>query len=229
MNRYAAGLTLVLAGSFWAGCSSEKSKEEQSIASLPELAPADVAMLKAVPNNSMLATSVLKRGSRPEPASKIQPACAAEDVTITYSVEVEFPVTVCTLHGLPTSGIPVGGIFTQLKEPTHKLDSAKLPQELQSVAGNKSSSGPSQAIPIFQCRQDEGPWQASLTSERHCTNVCSPDNLLTLLNTPNLIEFEWYGSITDDKPPDFTYVPHTLQQLDIDRQSCGHDPSNPKQ
>ncbi len=215
MMGYTAGLALVLIAMLWIGCSSSKSKEEESVAALPELEAGDVATLKAVPNSKALATSVLKRGPQPE-APKIQPPCPADDVTLTYSAEVDYPVTVCTLLGVPDTGVG-SGVFTLGIAPTHKLDNSKLPKELQSQASRSSSSAA--FVPIWRCKKDKGPWQGVLTSEKGCTNTCATDNILTLLNTPNLIGFEWYGSIITDKPPDFQFVGQ-LQLIDTVRDKC---------
>ena len=217
MMGYSVGLSLVLLGMLWSGCNNSKTKVQETVEALPELPAADVANLKAVPNTKTLATSVLKRSPRPVPA-KIQPACAIDDVTFTYSVEVEYPVTVCIPLNIPSTGTATG-VYTGGLTPTHKLDNSKLPQDLQSLATGSQNSASSQPPTIWQCRQDKGPWQGSLTSEKGCTDNCATDNILTLLNTPNLVKIEWYGTIFDDKPPDVTFV-GGLHQIDVERDRC---------
>ncbi len=208
MNRtrrmsYAAVLALVLTAMLWTSCSSNKSKEQESVASLPELPTADVATLKAVPNNKMLATSVIMRSARPEVPPKIQPGCAADDVTTNYSVEVKYSVTVCIPINIPSAGT-ITGVFNGGLTPNYKLDNSKLPQELQGLA----TTSPNSASPetLWECKKDEGPWKGSLDSEKGCSATCETDNRLTLLNTPNVVEIEWYGSIIGDKPPIVQFV-----------------------
>jgi len=220
MMSCAIGMGLLLGVMLLSGCNSSKNNEgqakgEQSAAVLPELPAADAALLKPVPNSKLLATTVLKRSPKPEPGT-IHPACAADEVTTTYSVQVKFPVTVCTLEGIPATGVG-SGVFTQLAAPTHKLDNAKLAQDQQGFAASLSNSASLSSI--WQCRQDSGPWPGNLVSDKACINNCATHNLLTLLNTPALIQFEWYGSIVTDKPPDFQYVGQ-LQAIDVERERC---------
>ncbi len=213
---YVAALALLLTGMSWTGCSSNKNKEQESVASLPELPSADVATLKAVPNSKMLATSVIKRVPRPEAPPKIQPACQADDVTTNYSVEVKYPVTVCIPLNIPSTGT-VTGQYPGGLTPTHKLDTSKLPQDLQSLASNSPNSASPETL--WKCKKDEGPWQGSLDSEKSCSGTCETDNRLTLLNTPNVVEVEWYGSIIGDKPPIVQFVGQ-LHLNDTTREMC---------
>jgi hypothetical protein len=220
MMTCAGGIGLLLGITLWSGCNNSKSKEgqpneETSVTALPELPAADAALLKPVPNSKLLATTVLKRSPKPAPGT-IHPDCAAYDVTTTYNIQVKYPVTVCTLLGVPDNGVG-SGVFTQLAAPTHKLDNAKLPQDQQAFAASLSNSASLSSV--WRCRQDSGPWQGNLVSEKGCINNCATDNLLTLLNTPNLIQFEWYGSIISDKPPDFQFVGQP-QQVDVEREVC---------
>jgi len=206
----AKGYVLALSLLWVLGCGGSANKSEGDAAALPQLPQADAQNLKPVLNSHVLATRVLQLAPRAktEKASTPPPPCAADQSVSYFDVEVSYRVTVCrSFEASEFAPESVVG-FSYVRHPTHRLDSAILPADVQSAAAN------------FLCRTDSGPWQAQLTSERICIDTCSPVNTLALINTPNLIEVGWNGSI-DAVPPGFTYdsTPKLIEPT-IDLGSC---------
>ena len=178
-------LALALGSPFWIGCSGDKDKDQAATAaSLPALSQDDVAKLKPVPHQQLLATSEVQLAPNAAPDDGIaHPDCAADDIETDYSAEVLYPITVCTVL---SGGI---GVFTPGDAtPTHKLDPSALSSEQQAAFSNPQT--------IYWCRQSKGPWQGQLSSEHGCAGTCNTQNRLTLTNTPNLVVFSWVGAIT---------------------------------
>ena len=179
---------LVLSSLFWIGCTGDQDKDlHAKAASLPVLPQEDVAKLKPVPREQMLATSEVHLASDVAPDGGIaHPNCTTDEVETDYSAEVFYPMTVCTV----LSG-GIGKFTSGDAAPTHKLDYAALSPEQQAAFGNP------QPLPgtIYWCRQSKGPWQGALSSDHLCSGTCDTQNRLTLTNAPNLVIFTWTGEI----------------------------------
>jgi len=179
---------------FWIGCQSDKDKEQATTASLPALPQEDVAKLKVVPDQQMLATSEVHLIPNAVPDNAVHPNCAAHDVEIDYGAKVSYPITVCRF---PVVGTGTGVFSPGSGEPTHKLESGRLSAEQR--------AGLQQTPELFWCSTSKGPWQGYLRSEHGCSGTCDTQNKLTLTNVPYLVEFDWIGAITSH-PPSFEFV-----------------------
>jgi len=206
-----AACALALSFIFWIGCGSKKPNEQETTAALPPLPSAEVAKLKPVPHRNMLATSEVLSPATPPPETAIHPACAANGSETDYTVEVKYGVGVCTTPGGFPS-VPYSGAITQSNfAPTHKLEATTLSDEQKAVFQPPLGG--------VWCYIDSGPWQGYITSTRGCSGSCSPDNVLTLTNAPNLVVISWYGSVFDH-PAGFDYVSSPKSQGTADQGRC---------
>jgi hypothetical protein len=193
--KIVATVALALSGLSLVGCGAKTKSEQEITASLPDLPQTEVAKMKPVPHTQMLATSEVQRLTGPPPEPAVHPDCAANAIESDCSAEVSYPITVCTFpSGVITGTFPGGPL-----EPTQKLDITRLSAEQKAVAGQSTQS-------VFWCKVHTGPWQAFLSSTKGCGGTCATDNILTLTSAPNLVVFQWYGSIIDDHPQVFQYV-----------------------
>jgi hypothetical protein len=180
-------VVLALSGLLWTGCGGKDAKEQELAASLPELPDADVAKLKPVPNSQLLGTSELQRvrqGGAPQTAST--PPCPKDDTILDFSAQVTYPITVCSFHA-------AGAMLTESSGLTHKLSNTSLPAGLKVAAAKQSPSGEIPSSLWRFCKKDSGPWQADLSSDHPCSGTCGTYNRLTLTNSPNPVEWDWYG------------------------------------
>jgi hypothetical protein len=187
--------TLALSCLMWIGCGGKKDEDQNLLASLPELPQTDVAKLKLVPNSHLLATSELHVvPDRRRVSANPTILCAVDDTILDFNVEVNYPVTVCSLIGGELED--GSGNVTQSRAPTYKLDGARLAPDPQSIVSKELHLTGDLANPVWWCRTDRGPWVGHLSSERQCTGSCDTYNKLILANAPNLVEWDWYGAIT---------------------------------
>jgi hypothetical protein len=193
-----AALAFVLCSLLWTGCKSEKDREQEITASLPEVPEADVAKLKVVPHNQMLATSEVRLSPNAPPDTGIHPDCTTDDVETDFNAEVTYAVFFCGISG-GTGVISVGtGVFSpSSRTPTHKVEVAKLSKEQRAVFTTPPGGIWSWA--------DSGPWQGVLRRENSCSETCNVQNTLSLTNTPNPVTIEWDGQI-NDHPNLFEFV-----------------------
>ncbi len=216
LKHAAPAVMLVLSGVLSIGCGGNKDQER--VASLPELPQADVAKLKPVPNSHLLASSELQRA--PDVVTGPPPPPCAKDASITdFAAEVKYPITVCSSIFVDPGDL--AGVFSERRAPTHKLDVSKLPPDLQAIASNQSQSAGRPNNIFWSCRTDDGPWQAHLTVERGCIGSCRSLNTLQLINVPNLVLWQWFGS-PQDHPADFQFVGPLTSQGTTDEGSCHH-------
>jgi len=193
----ATTVVLALAALSWIACGQKKPTEQETTAALPDLPQTEIAKLMPVPHSQMLATSEVQQPPTAPPETAIHPDCAANASETDYTAEVNYPITVCTFPNGPS--VPIGTTEGP-SAATHKLNTSNLSAQQKAATGQSS-----QAI-IWWCHQDKGPWQGYLTSERGCSGVCAPQNVLTLTNAPNLVTFHWAGSVVDPSGAPFTYA-----------------------
>jgi len=217
-------LALLSGALFWSGCTDKERDTAAVSASLPALPQEEIAKLKPVPNRQMLATSEVKMAPNAAPAEGfVHPNCAADDIETDYSAEVLYAVTVCTPIIVVSGGT---GVFSPGEmgpvQPTHKVDFSALSAEQQGAFTDpKGSNGT-----IYWCKQKKGPWQGHLSSEHACIGLCSTQNTLTLTNTPNLVTFQWVGSV-QDHPTAFEYQGKLTSLGTVDWGRCHPDNARP--
>lgn len=206
---FTRGIVLAL-GVLWVwGCGGRANRNDNLSEALPELPQADAQKLKPVPHSHLLATSFVQLApdTKTEKASVPPPPCPADQSITYYTVEVSYRVTIC--RSILPGGSDAVASFPVVREPRYKLSSSSLPLDA-------ATERP--PIPPFNllCSADSGPWQGALSSERTCIGTCSPVNALVLINTPNLIEVGWNGSI-DALPPGFAYdsTPNETSKTDL--------------
>ena len=193
-------LARALLGILLIGCDKNGQK---AAARLPDLPQDRIEKLKPIPRSHLLATSQLQRVKGPPPESvPPAPPCTKDAEEEDFTAPVKFPITVC--QPIAIDPADTSGVFLARRGPTHKIENAKLPPDLQ-AAGINPSAAASQASNFFwTCRTEEGPWQGFLTSERQCIFSCAPLNTLELDNAPNFVVWQWYGRI-EDHPSDFEF------------------------
>jgi hypothetical protein len=133
-----------------------------------------------VPGRALLATKIRVRAA---PTTQAPPPCAANSSSTCYECRITTPITLCTNQLQAT--VYEQAIFSPGAALTH----------------NKLSSAPGTTKPpatLFHfptvCSTSDGPWSASLESDRQCTGVCSPQNSLQVLGIPTLVAFFWGGA-----------------------------------
>ena len=219
---FARSIVIALSGLSWIGCTGKTGKQQVDVTQLPEVSQDEAAQLKPVPNTQILATSLKHRAPnfadlKPAASSAAAPPCPKDDIVLFSTLQVKYPIVVCSIDLNNVPVIVVGGSIS----PTYKLDNSKLAPELQ-APGSATSPGAGRATSsgsLWFCHKDSGPWQASMTSEHACSGTCGTFNTVTLTNAPNAIEWDWYGSPTD-YPSDFTVVGHPVSDGSTDLGPC---------
>jgi hypothetical protein len=197
-HHFVPALVLMAGGILWIGCNSNDNSKNAAAtaAALPPLPQEDIALLRPVLDQQMLATRNIHVDVQPPPPEgAAHPNCTADDVETDYSAQVSYPVTVCT-----SLGVVVGTLGGVNAPPTHKLEASALTPAQLAAFGTTT---PQETI--FWCRQSKGPWQGFLTTEHACSGTCNAQNTLTLTNTPNTITFHWQGSV-EAHPNQFSFV-----------------------
>ena len=210
-------LVLALSSLLLIGCGGNKGKDQEVVASLPDLPQADVAKLRAVPHTHLLATSEVQRAPSPPPVNGPPPPCPKDWSTAYFDAEVKYPITVCRLNVADPGDL--AGIFIE-RGPTNKLDNSKLPPDLQATSASQPQTTGRLNV-FWTCRTERGPWQGQLTSDRDCVGSCSPLNSLVLTNAPNTVTWQWFGRI-DQHPSDFEFAGPLVSQGVDDFGSCPH-------
>ena len=210
-NRAVATVALAVCVIGGIGCGSKI--DQNAVASLPDLPQADLAKLTPVAHSTVLATSDVHRLPAEPPAiGPPSPSCPQDASRTTLSVDVTYPVTVCAQP--PVDVAVVGVVFVERRGPTHKLADARLPTEMR-----RSPQAPQNVNAFWGCRMDSGPWQGLLTEEHGCSGTWRPLNTLTLIDTPNVVFWGWYGR-RQDHPSDFQFASNPVQISDDDLGAC---------
>ena len=200
----AAAVILLAAASIAIGC------RKDPLAGLAEL-PADSASnLQIVPGRALLATQIRSKAA---PSTQAPPPCAADSTSTYYDARITVPITLCWNFDLTEVAVYDQGIMPPGAAITHnKLSSG-------STAANPAGFAVMR-FPLF-CSTSDGPWSADLESDRECVGICGPQNSLTVIGIPNLVQFFWAGQY--DVPPlgaPFKFVGAPTQVDSVDRGRC---------
>ena len=216
IQNYLSGvLALAASALLLLSCTTRKDPS-----ALPDLPQSDVQKLQLVPNTDLLATrSVQPPPAVPPAPTEPPPPCTADDIITYYTVEADYPVTVCQPF---TEAEDLSASFLAVRDPTNKVLTSSLSPDVQSVVNKIRWAGGTVAT-MWSCRTKSGPWEGSLSSEHSCFGMCTLLNTLNL-STPNPVSWSWYGS-PKDLPPGVQYVHPPVYSTQTDLGSCHVMPS----
>ncbi len=174
----------------------------------PELPTKLASTLEVVPGRALLATKIRVRAA---PTTQAPPPCAANSSSTYYECRITTQITLCTSG--TRAAIYEQAIFSEDAKITH--------YKLSSAAGISKLPATLFQFPIY-CSTSDGPWSASLESDRQCSGVCSPQNSLQVLGIPTLVAFFWGGEY--NVPPagaTFKFVAGSITKIDsVDGGRC---------
>ncbi len=180
--------------------------QDNPVKAAPELPTNLASTLEVVPGRALLATKI-----RVKTADQTHPPCTADSSSTYYECRITTPITLCT-----------SGTLVAVYDQAFFSKDAKIAHfKLSGAPGTTKPPATLFHFPIY-CSTSDGPWSASLESDRECAGVCSPQNSLQVLGIPNLVEFFWGGAF--GVPPagaTFKFVAGSITKIDfVDRGRC---------